>query len=497
MAIFIAQVSETHCRIVADRGSLLEIQEHFTFFADNYKWHPKFKSGFWDGKIRLLNVNTGLIYKGLIPEILEFCDKSKIEYELDASLFPDECYEFTNQDVVDFYKKIDAPYVPHDYQQEAVKHSINSNRGIILSPTASGKSYFLYGLNMFYVSKGLRVLNLVHRAGLVKQLIEDNFVDEYNKNKNSFTTHTIFAGRDKNTKAQVVASTWQSVVNLPKKWFDQFDVIICDEVHAWKATSTIKILEKCSDIIFRHGTTGTLDDIKENLLTLTGLFGPPIRVAMTHELIASGEIANLKIKCLLLNYNQDDCKYIGTKKYFHDGGKLKKRGATYFDEVDFITNHKKRQKVLNSMIESIDGNILVAFKNVAHGKEFFKNVKNESKFYIDGGVPVDIRSKHQKEMNEAKNMKGIVSLGTFAEGINIKNVNYVVLIAPLKSKIKLLQLIGRGLRISDIKDKVTFIDVGDNLRYKKKNNYALLHFLGRLKRYKEEKFSVEIIEKDL
>jgi len=498
--IVIKQVDEVHCKIIGDKADLLPIQEHFTFFAEDYRWHPRFKSGFWDGKIRLLNMNTKLLLKGLIPNLIKFCDDNDITYNLDDNLFPEVNYELNDADIVKMYETLKAPYTPKTYQIDAVKQSINSNRGIILSPTASGKSYFLYGIARFYQKMGLKVLILVHRAGLVKQLIDDNFCEEYDCNRNSFTSHKIYAGKEKDVICDITASTWQSIYKMPADFYHKYDVVIADEVHAWTSKSCIAIMEACKHIVYRHGTSGTLQDIKEKRLTLEGLFGPPIKVADTVELMESGDIAKLKIKGLIFNYPLDECKHISTPIILKndDSGRKAKSVAQkmYVRETKFIEEHPKRHKVLIDLINKYKGNTLVAFVHTDHGKRIYDDIKGD-KFYIDGSVPIEKRAQYQKYMDTHNNVTGVVSIGTFAEGINIKNVNRVILAGLLKSKVKLLQLIGRGLRLSAIKSAVIFIDIGDNLRYKKHNNYALNHCIERYKRYKEEKFELEIIEKDI
>lgn len=480
--VFIAQINECFSRVVADKGLLMELSEKFTFLVEGAKWHPKVKRGLWDGKIRMLDMRNGHIKKGLIPEVIKWCEDNKLTYALEDEFFSGKNISLERNDVIKLYKKLDAPYVPKDYQIDGIMHAINNKRSIILSPTGSGKSYMLYGLARFYNLLGLKVLIAVHRSNLVKQLIQENFCEEYDKFRNSFTSHMIYAGQKKTNSADITASTWQSIVDLPEKFFSGFDVIICDEVHAWKATSTIKIMEKCKNIVYRTGVTGTLDDIQSNVMSLTGDFGPPERVAHTHELIDSGDLADLKIKATLLDYDEKYRKFVANK--------CKK----YADEISFLETLNKRTDMICKLADSLKGNVLIAFRHKKHGQEIVEKLKTQDKFFIDGSIDVDERIKMQKAMDQHNNMKGVVSIGTFAEGVNIKNVNYVILACPMKKQVKLLQLIGRALRVSGKKDSAVFIDIGDDLSYKKKNNYSLIHYIERIKRYNAEKFNVEYIK---
>jgi hypothetical protein len=55
-----------------------------------------------------------------------------------------------------------------------------------------------------------------------------------------------------------------------------------------------------------------------------------------------------------------------------------------------------------------------------------------------------------------------------------------------------MQSIGRGLRKSDTKDSATLFDIADDMSWKSKKNFTLLHFMERIKIYNEEKFEYKI-----
>jgi superfamily II DNA or RNA helicase len=82
----------------------------------------------------------------------------------------------------------------------------------------------------------------------------------------------------------------------------------------------------------------------------------------------------------------------------------------------------------------------------------------------------------------------VASFGTFSTGINIKNLHNIIFASPSKSRIRVLQSIGRGLRKSEGKDIATLYDISDDFRYNKKPNFTLTHFVERVKIYTEEKF---------
>jgi superfamily II DNA or RNA helicase len=86
----------------------------------------------------------------------------------------------------------------------------------------------------------------------------------------------------------------------------------------------------------------------------------------------------------------------------------------------------------------------------------------------------------------------VASYGTFSTGINIKNLHNIIFASPTKSRVRTMQSIGRGLRISDTKDSMTLFDIADNLSNKNKKNYTLNHLIERVKMYSSEGFPYDL-----
>jgi superfamily II DNA or RNA helicase len=91
----------------------------------------------------------------------------------------------------------------------------------------------------------------------------------------------------------------------------------------------------------------------------------------------------------------------------------------------------------------------------------------------------------------------VASFGTFSTGINIRNLHNVIFASPSKSRIKILQSIGRALRLSETKTEATLFDIADDMRYKRHENYTLKHFAERIKIYTEEKFKFKVYKIEL
>ena len=141
-------------------------------------------------------------------------------------------------------KKIAPGLEPRDYQVETVFHALKEYRKTIVSPTGSGKSMMIYAISRYLKSIGKRVLIVVPTKMLVEQMTKDFAEYGWDTDEN---VHKIYQGHSLDTKAPVTVSTFQSIYGLPKKWFSQFDAVIGDECHNFKAKVLQGIMKKCAD----------------------------------------------------------------------------------------------------------------------------------------------------------------------------------------------------------------------------------------------------------
>ena len=375
-----------------------------------------------------------------------------------------------------------------DYQLNAFVHAIRKNRCLLLSPTASGKSLIIYTILRYL--EGKKALVIVPTTSLVSQLYTD-FNDYGVKNnwRSEDHVHYIMAGRDKHSDMPITISTWQSLYKMPKDYFDQYDVIVGDECHLFKAKSLTTLMTKLVNAKYRFGTTGTLDDMQTHQLVLEGLFGRVKRVTTTKELIDKKQLASFEIKAITLKYPEEQCKQIVRKKYQ--------------EEVDFLVGNNKRNAFIRNLAVSLEGNTLVLFQYVEkHGNLLYEIIKDKAGssrkvFYVYGGTEVELRENVRAIVESEKDAIIVASYGVYSTGVNIKNLHNIIFTHPGKSKVRVLQSIGRGLRTSEGKSQATLYDIVDDLSYKNQRNFAIKHFVERHKYYMQEKFPVKIYKVNL
>ena len=476
--LVIKKKNEVYLQIDCDPHIGYELQDEFTFDVPGAKFMPQYRSKYWDGKIRLFNLQKKEIYVGLLDKIVVFCQRYNYEYEFENSKFYGLPYQETEsisyEGVKDYLTGI-SKYKPRDYQIEGVTDALQKNRRLIISPTGSGKSLMIYAITRYHMENQRSTLIVVPTTSLVEQMYKD-FID-YGWNVEDIC-HKIYAGKDLMSKHPVIISTWQSIYKLPKDWFNRFDVVIGDEAHQFKSKSLVSIMTKLYDTKYRYGFTGTLDGTQTHKWVLEVLFGPSYKIVNTKELQEKGYLATLNIKVLLLKHEP---------QVFD----------TYEDEVQYLIGHEKRNKFIKNLSWDLKGNTLILYSRVAtHGEVLYDLINtNERKiFFVHGGVDVEERESVRQITEEQNDAIIIASFGTFSTGINIKNLHNVIFASPSKSRIRTLQSIGRVLRKSKDKLNATLYDIADDCKKGSKQNYTLNHLIERIKYYNEEKFSYEIIQ---
>ena len=479
MQIIMEKENEVYLRLSCEPGVKMELNQYFRFRPKNYQFMPMFRRRKWDGYVYLFNLDNGKIYYGLKKEIERFTKDR--EYEL-IDQTNDSIKIISNDDYYKFLTSFPCEYKLRDYQNSAIRHSINERRCVLLSPTASGKSLIIYYLVRYYFPK--KSLIIVPTLSLVSQMYSDfeSYADKgFEVEK---FVHKIFGGQEKITEKPIVISTWQSLYELKKDFFTDFKLVVGDEAHLYKAKSLTKIMKNLDNAPYRIGTTGTLDGIEVHKLILEGLFGSTKKVTSTKELIKKKTLSEIAIRCLVLKYSKEACAKVSKLKYQ--------------EEIDFLVSHPERNKYICNLVNGLNGNTLVLFQLIEkHGNilhSILKEIIDSSRkiFFVYGGTDAESREQVRSIVENERNAIICASYGVYSTGINIRNLHNIVFASPSKSRIRNLQSIGRGLRKSETKTSATLYDISDDLAHKGQKNYTLNHFMERVKIYTGEHFPYHI-----
>ena len=476
--IIVHDYDNFNVRVECETDIAFELAAHFSFYVKDAHFSPLYKSGQWDGRIKLFNSYTKLIMAGLADRIEMFAESRGYSYS--RELAGDTIPQYSDEAIDTFIKSLDLPFEPYEHQVMGLRIAINEWRRLLLSPTASGKSLILYMITRWFTQdEDCRVLIIVPNKLLVEQMYGD--FQDYGWDVET-NMHRIKGGKSKTADKRCFVSTWQSIYKQPKSYFEQFDVVIGDEAHLFTAKSLTSVMSKLSCPV-RIGCTGTVEDSKINTLTLEGLFGKIEKLISTKELMDKEQVAKLKIKGLVLKYTDEERRIVCR--------------TDYKKEIDYIIQHDRRMNFLGNLVKSLKGNTLVLFRYVTkHGKPIFEHINSivdeERVHLIHGGVDDELRNEIRGIVETSTNAIVLASLGTFSTGANVKNLNNVIFATPNKSKISVIQSVGRSLRRSATKDSAVLYDICDDLSWKSKKNFALTHFLRRMELYNEEEFDYDL-----
>jgi superfamily II DNA or RNA helicase len=479
--IKIEKLNETYIRVISEPGIEKELHEFFKFKVPGYQFMPAYRAKIWSGDIFLYDINRKTLYAGLEPYVYSFAKKQNLSiegYNKDNYLESEAIQQYISSVVVPDNKQ------PRDYQIAAITHAMSNKRALLLSPTASGKSLIIYYITRWFLEQDRKTLIIVPTTTLVEQLYSD--FKEYNVESDVIDEFALlYSGKDKNFTKNVLITTWQSIYKNSKSWFDQFECIIGDEAHHFKAKSLTSVMEKMSSVPYRIGTTGTIDNKQVHKLVLEGLFGPVYQVTSTKELISKNQLSDLKIKCILLKYDDETRK--ACKK------------INYQDEMKFLVQNNKRNKFIVNLACATKGNTLLLFQYVdLHGIPLYEAIKQKVNHrpihYISGKINTSIREQTRKDVETQEDAIIVASYATFSTGINMPSIENIIFASPTKSKIRNLQSIGRGLRLKEGKSHCNLFDIGDDLSYKSWKNHTLNHLSERIKIYTNEQFNFKLEE---
>lgn len=503
-------------------SELKDLQLYFKKKREGYFHDTLYIRGLWDGYDKFIN-SENKIGVGLWKEIIYFGEK--YDYEVDIQGLSDLLNLDFTKDKSDKFAEVlldgTVPQItPYDYQLEAVHRGLKYKFCAQELATSAGKTLIFFTYLSFLKRKGLinkdsKAILIVPKVSLVDQTA-DAFEKEYQTGLVHWNIHKLGGTNKFSEKAfsecDLLITTYQSVIigkeKKPKKgkrvvqrwvkpeFFENFKVVCVDEAHTSRGNSIRDILIASKNAEYKLGLSGTID-VKEgfsDFFKIQEFLGPLVMVVKAKFLIDNDYSVDVHVKMLSLKYPSDEPfvkSYAElTESYSVDG---KQR---YEIEKDFIVKYQPRINFIADLCHRIPGNKLVLFINVKdlYGQRICDKIKEKNDFvyYIDGGVKDEQRSDYRSVLEKNTGVVLVASYGTFATGINLKNVNYIIFAESYKSEITIRQSIGRGMRKLVGKHKITILDLVDDL-----GGYMNKHARVREKIYSDEKFEVSKLEFNL
>ncbi len=140
----------------------------------------------------------------------------------------------------------------------------------------------------------------------------------------------------------------------------------------------------------------------------------------------------------------------------------------YNNELNYIYNSTERNELIKKLASKLNNNTLILVNHLEHGDALMNTIQStpdKNVIYIKGDVDLESRMQSIVDMEQKNNMICIAMSSIFSTGINIKNLHNIIFVSGGKSFIRIVQGIGRGLRLHENKEKLVIIDIYDNLKY--------------------------------
>lgn len=468
------------------------LMKRFEFEKPGARYLPSVKLGRWNGKISYFSL-AGSTYLNLLDQILPVLDDYDYTVELEdhRTPQPDFRFDLVNEDSFSEHlwpaghPAAGQPIILRDYQVKIINDFLKNPQALQEIATGAGKTIITAGLSKI-VEKYGRTIVIVPNKSLVVQTEADYI--------NLGLDVGVYFGDRKDYGKQHTICTWQSINNLLKGikegetdseldqfFFDGIVAVVVDEAHQCKADILKSLLTGVlANVPLRWGLTGTIPKEKIDQASLLVSIGPVISKLAAVDLQEKGVLANCQVNIIQFKDNIEFTNYQAELKHLlEDDGRLNK--------ITQLT-----QKISES------GNTLVLVDRVSAGKSLQTRLAEMSSIanaepnvtFISGETDLKERKEEYDEIASSMNKIIICTYGVAAVGINIPRLFNIILIEPGKSFVRVIQSIGRGLRMAPDKDFVQIWDITSTCKFSKR------HLLERKKFYKDAEypFSVEKLE---
>lgn len=431
-----------------------------SYHPPGYQFSKKYKMGVWDGRIRLCRLlpeGNVEFPSGLMYRIVEMLNSLGIKYEKKYDYKPIQ--KTSNQ------LRPPRKTSLRDYQVEAVKICINHRKGILKLPTGAGKTLAAASIIKTF-RKG--TIFLTHKKDLLYQTA-DVFRKEIGKD-------VVGIIGDGNREENII--TVASIPTLYRNWKDlkhhafTKEVMIADEVHHAKASTWYRVMMSIPAEV-RIGLTATPLSTAERIM-LEASTGPVIYTAKGEKLIDDGWLSKPLIYMVTV------------------GGKLPERYDYQTAYENGIVNNDKRNDLIVRLCKFIKNKrkdllpIVIQVRRLDHLSNIKRRLSKTNLSFrsIHGANHAETRIEAFKDV-EGVNIDVLLTSAIFDEGIDIRNMRTLIAASGIKSDVKTIQLLGRGMRRTKTKSEIFVVDFFDTC-----SEYLSNHSKKRKAAYEKENHSV-------
>ena len=352
------------------------------------------------------------------------------------------------------------------------------NRALLISATGTGKTYAsAFAMRHF---NPRRVLFLAHREQVLKQSIAS-----YKRVLGKTKTYGLLSGSSHDTSQDYLFATMQTMSKdsyLSQFAPNAFDIIVVDEVHRAGSASYQKIMGHFKPK-FYLGMTASPD--RPDGFDIYGLFNNEI----AYEIRLQGALEN-NLLCPFHYFGITDLEVNGQpiddlSEFSHLVSD--ERVSYVIEQADYFGYSGERVK----------GLVFCRTKREARALSDAFNARGFSTVMLSGDDSQETRERaiarlvaNPGEAAFIERLDYIFTVDIFNEGVDIPEVNQVIMLRPTESPIVFVQQLGRGLRKADGKEFVVVLDFIGNYA----NNYMIPIALSGDRSYNKDNIRKYVME---
>lgn len=448
--------------------SLLDAQ--FSYPVEDAEYVDAYQNGEWDGREHIFDIHYQEAPIGLLDQTRQILEAEGFEVEVE--------WEARNHG-----RDINTSWLfdheLREYQHDTIEALLNNDGGIVALPTGTGKT--VTGLQFIHTLDN-RALILVHSRELLYQWAE--------RIENTLGIEPGIIGDGKSSQGPVTVATLQTLMkqdglNDGGILDTDYGIVIFDECHRTSAAEKMFEIATSIDAFHRVGLSATpWRRIENENLKIEAGIGSVAHQVSAESMIAQGYLANPTFDIIdpraygrPRQANQSEayqqaktrvieCDPTRLTAIADKAHELAQKGHQVLVNVSRKGHGRLIASALNSSITEDD--IIAGIDNADRKqllRECFRQLGlvAESDAAILSGSTPDKRREHLLESLENGNQQIVIST-ILKEGVDIPDLDAVVLAHGQKSSIEVIQTIGRALRPTGNREAM-IVDIADRGRF--------------------------------
>ena len=449
-------------RIETDNPKLLQaLYELYSFKIPGAEYSAAYKRRQWDGKTHFIS-KSGVFKSGLLSRLL--VDLKKIDCEPEVEYEHSITSEWYHHTIITIDK-----FKYYQYQEELINLGLSKMRGIIKSPTGSGKTLIMAGLIKALGRRNRKMVILFN----AKQLLTQTY---------DFLTETCglsdigLCFGEGYIYGDIMLCTVQSIEKILDTHLEETEVLMVDECHEFgNGKTTLAALRSFPKAVYRIGFTATPPRESVPRYNLEGALGSVLEVVDTAALVDSGKLTKPLIQLIDRPYDasglDEDIGYLNVYE-------------------DYIVNNEARNNIIKEIVNDIrkqnqTSRILILTKSLDHGRTL-ENLLGGNCEFLQGCDSIGERYDAISRFRRCGQSSILIGTKILQTGVNIEEITHFINARGMKSEIATLQALGRALRRHDNKEVVYIYDFMDKEKYLKD------HSISRKRHYEREGHQVTI-----